>query len=89
MAQHVSIYSLDPPLLCRILSLVPLSKSKLRLCIVSRAWQDAILSPDSHSAQLPQQVGPQLPLVAYDTQVSLAAATVSDLQAIRSYACRQ
>ena len=42
--------------LCQIMSDIPLSKQKLRLALVSKDWLSALLNPDSHSQDLPEQV---------------------------------
>lgn len=49
-------------LLCRVLSLVPLSKSKLQLGLVNKAWLQALIQPQSHSKQLPAKVSTHHPL---------------------------
>ena len=48
-----ALYALPQALLCRILYYVPLTKQKLRLCTVCRAWRQALLHPQSHSEQCP------------------------------------
>ncbi|KAK9789918.1 hypothetical protein WJX73_002404 [Symbiochloris irregularis] len=42
-------------LLCRVLRLLPISKEKLRLALVSKAWKEAMLDPNSHADRLTGQ----------------------------------
>lgn len=53
----VEFSTLPQLLLCRILSNIPLSKRKIQLGIVNKAWHQALLLPQSHTAALPEQVG--------------------------------